>query len=465
MLFSGIPFLYYFLPITIILYFLLPNRFKNAFLLLASLLFYAWGEPRYVLLMMGAILAFYLCGLAIGRSQKQETRRFWLAVSITLGVGMLAVFKYADFLLSTIGAVRGTAVPLLGLSLPIGISFYTFQCMSYTVDVYRGDARPQRNLISFGAYVSLFPQLIAGPIVRYVDVEKELKERTHTLRGFSLGLRRFLIGLGKKVLLANNLGLLIQIFRDSSEKSLLFYWMYAVAFTLHIYFDFSGYSDMAIGLGRIFGFRFSENFDYPYLSKSVTEFWRRWHISLGSWFRDYVYIPLGGNRVPRWRWVCNIFIVWALTGLWHGAAWNFVLWGLMFAILLWIEKQVPALKKLPGALRHLYVMVLIVLSFVLFNAESLHQAGSDLASLLGFSRIPAVTAQTLYYLRSYGIVYLIGFLGVTPLPKRLWQRLSQRPSLRPILTVLEPILLAVLLLVCTGYLVDGSFNPFLYFRF
>ena len=465
MLFSGIPFLYYFLPITIILYFLLPNRFKNAFLLLASLLFYAWGEPRYVLLMMGAILAFYLCGLAIGRSQKQGARRFWLAVSIILGVGMLAVFKYADFLLSTIGAVRGTAVPLLGLSLPIGISFYTFQCMSYTVDVYRGDARPQRNLISFGAYVSLFPQLIAGPIVRYVDVEKELKERTHTLRGFSLGLRRFLIGLGKKVLLANNLGLLIQIFRDSSEKSLLFYWMYAVAFTLHIYFDFSGYSDMAIGLGRIFGFRFSENFDYPYLSKSVTEFWRRWHISLGSWFRDYVYIPLGGNRVPRWRWVCNIFIVWALTGLWHGAAWNFVLWGLMFAILLWIEKQVPALKKLPGALRHLYVMVLVVLSFVLFNAESLRQAGSDLASLLGFGRIPAVTAQTLYYLRSYGIVYLIGFLGVTPLPKRLWQRLSQRPSLRPVLTVLEPILLAVLLLVCTGYLVDGSFNPFLYFRF
>ncbi len=465
MLFSGIPFLYYFLPITIILYFLLPNRFKNAFLLLASLLFYAWGEPRYVLLMMGAILAFYLCGLAIGRSQKQGARRFWLAVSIILGVGMLAVFKYADFLLSTIGAVRGTAVPLLGLSLPIGISFYTFQCLSYTVDVYRGDARPQRNLISFGAYVSLFPQLIAGPIVRYVDVEKELKERTHTLRGFSLGLRRFLIGLGKKVLLANNLGLLIQIFRDSSEKSLLFYWMYAVAFTLHIYFDFSGYSDMAIGLGRIFGFRFSENFDYPYLSKSVTEFWRRWHISLGSWFRDYVYIPLGGNRVPRWRWVCNIFIVWALTGLWHGAAWNFVLWGLMFAILLWIEKQVPALKKLPGALRHLYVMVLVVLSFVLFNAESLRQAGSDLASLLGFGRIPAVTAQTLYYLRSYGIVYLIGFLGVTPLPKRLWQRLSQRPSLRPVLTVLEPILLAVLLLVCTGYLVDGSFNPFLYFRF
>ena len=465
MLFSGIPFLYYFLPITIILYFLLPNRFKNAFLLLASLLFYAWGEPRYVLLMMGAILAFYLCGLAIGRSQKQGARRFWLAVSIILGVGMLAVFKYADFLLSTIGAVRGTAVPLLGLSLPIGISFYTFQCMSYTVDVYRGDARPQRNLISFGAYVSLFQQLIAGPIVRYVDVEKELKEQTHTLRGFSLGLRRFLIGLGKKVLLANNLGLLIQIFRDSSEKSLLFYWMYAVAFTLHIYFDFSGYSDMAIGLGRIFGFRFSENFDYPYLSKSVTEFWRRWHISLGSWFRDYVYIPLGGNRVPRWRWVCNIFIVWALTGLWHGAAWNFVLWGLMFAILLWIEKQVPALKKLPGALRHLYVMVLVVLSFVLFNAESLRQAGSDLASLLGFGRIPAVTAQTLYYLRSYGIVYLIGFLGVTPLPKRLWQRLSQHPSLRPVLTVLEPILLAVLLLVCTGYLVDGSFNPFLYFRF
>ena len=352
------------------------------------------------------------------------------------------------------------SLPLLNLALPIGISFYTFQCMSYVVDVYRGDARPQKNLIHFGAYVALFPQLIAGPIVRYVDIARELEARTTTWENVLAGARRFLIGLSKKILLANQLGLLTEIFRDSAEKSVLFCWMYAIAFALHIYFDFSGYSDMAIGLGRIFGFHFQENFNYPYLSKSVAEFWRRWHMSLGTWFRDYVYIPLGGSRVSRLRWVFNILTVWMLTGLWHGASWNFVVWGLLFAALLLIEKSVPALQKLPGALRHGYVLFCVVISFVIFNAADLAQAGQDLAGMFGLGGLPLATAETLYYLRSYAVIFLLGFVGATPLPKALAARLPDKLA-----AVLEPAALTGLLLVCTAYLVDGSFNPFLYFRF
>ena len=465
MLFSGIPFLYYFLPAVLIVYFLAPKCLKNAVLLLSSLIFYAWGEPKYVLLMVSAILLFYLCGLAIGRARKQGWKRLWLTVSIVLSIAMLGVFKYADFFISGFNAATGLSLPLLRLALPIGISFYTFQCLSYTVDVYRGNAKVQRNPISFGAYVALFPQLIAGPIVRYVDVARELDSRSHSFTDFSLGLRRFLVGLGKKVLLANNFGLLIELFRDSGEKSTVFYWMYAIAFTLHIYFDFSGYSDMAIGLGRIFGFRFGENFNYPYLSRSITEFWRRWHMSLGSWFRDYVYIPLGGNRVSKSRWVFNILVVWSLTGLWHGAAWNFVLWGLLFAVVLLVEKGIPGLKKLPGAVQHLYVMLIVILSFVLFNAADLRQAGGDFAGLFGLSGLPAVTGETLYYLKSYAVLFLVGIVGVTPLPKRLWEKLERGVHTGPLLTGLEAVLLLGLLLICTGYLVDGSFNPFLYFRF
>ena len=312
MLFSGIPFLFYFLPGVLALYFLAPKQLKNAVLLLVSLVFYAWGEPKYVFLMLATIGLFYGCGLAIDRCASVSWKRFWLTVSVVISIGLLAVFKYADFILGNVNSVAGTKIPLLKLALPIGISFYTFQCLSYVIDVYRGDAEVQKNLISFGAYVCLFPQLIAGPIVRYVDVARELDSRSHSWDDFSLGLRRFLIGLGKKVLIANQLGELTNIFRASGEKSVLFYWVYAIAFALHIYFDFSGYSDMAIGLGRIFGFHFVENFDYPYMSRSVSEFWRRWHISLGSWFRDYVYIPLGGNRVSKLRWVFNILVVWML---------------------------------------------------------------------------------------------------------------------------------------------------------
>ena len=461
MLFSSIPFLYCFLPAVVLVYFLVPQRFRNAVLLLFSLLFYGWGEPKYVFLMVGTIAAFYGCGLAIGKAQTKKWKKLWLIVSVAAGIGLLAVFKYADFFVENINAATGLSIPLLRLALPVGISFYTFQSLSYTIDVYRENVSVQKDPIAFGAYVTLFPQLIAGPIVRYADVAKELDSRTHSWDNAMAGIRRFLVGLGKKVILADHFALLISIFRDSGEKSVLFYWMYAIAFTLNIYFDFSGYSDMAIGLGRIFGFHFIENFNYPYLSKSVTEFWRRWHMSLGRWFRDYVYIPMGGNRVGKCRWVFNIFTVWMLTGFWHGAAWNFVLWGLLFGALLLAEKQIPAVTKLPAVFKHFYVLLTVVLSFVLFNAETLSQAGSDFAGLFGFAGLPGVTSQTLYYLRSYGLLYVAGFVGATPIVKTAALRIEKTKAG----AVLEVLLLVSLLLVCTAYLVDGSFSPFLYFRF
>ena len=461
MLFSGIPFLFYFLPVVVGLYFLLPDKLKNAWLLFSSLFFYAWGEPKYVLLMVATIGLFYGCGLAIDRCESKRWKRVWLTVSVAVSLGLLAVFKYADFFVGSFNALTGMGLPLLRLALPIGISFYTFQCLSYTIDVYRGNAAVQRNILSFGAYVSLFPQLIAGPIVRYVDVAKQLENRSHSYEAFTLGLRRFLVGLGKKVLIANQLGQLCDIFRASGEKSVVFYWMYAIAFTLHIYFDFSGYSDMAIGLGRIFGFHFPENFNYPYLSRSVAEFWRRWHISLGSWFRDYVYIPLGGNRVSRGRWIFNILVVWMLTGLWHGAAWNFVVWGLVYAVALLLEKQIPLLQKLPDILRRVYVLLVVILGFVLFNAADLSQAAADMAGLFGIGGVPLITGESVYYLRSYGLLFAAGIVGATPLIKHLAQKVEKTR----IGAVLEPIVLIGLLLVCTAYLVDGSFNPFLYFRF
>ena len=459
MLFSGLPFLYCFLPIVLIVYFLVPRSLKNGVLLLFSLAFYAWGEPRYVLLMMATIAVFYFCGIFLERGRTEAARKFWLWLSILLGTAALGVFKYADFFLESFHGITGISLPLLRLALPIGISFYTFQCISYTVDIYRGNARAQRNPITFGAYVSLFPQLIAGPIVRNTDVARELEHREHSWEEFSLGLRRFLFGLGKKVLLANQLGELTELYRSSGEKSVLFCWLYALAFALHIYFDFSGYSDMAIGLGRIFGFHFPENFQYPYLSASVTEFWRRWHMTLGGWFRDYVYIPLGGSRVNRLRWVMNILVVWMLTGLWHGASWNFVLWGLVFAGLLLLEKFLPGLKKLPRGIAQCYVLLAVVLSFVLFNAQSLSQAWEDLAGMLGFGGLPVVSTESLYALRSSAVLLVVGIIGATPWPRRWGLKIGER------LPWLEALTEGVLLLLCTAYLVDGSFNPFLYFRF
>ena len=461
MLFSSIPFLYYFLPAVLIFYYLVPWRWKNAVLLVSSLVFYGWGEPKLLALMVFTIGVFFACGLAIGRAERQSRKKLWLLVSAVTGIALLGLFKYADFFITSFNAVTGLGVPLLRLALPVGISFYTFQCLSYTIDVYRGKVPPQKNPVSFGAYVALFPQLIAGPIVRYSDVARELDNRRYSWEDISLGLRRFLVGLGKKIILADNFALLMKLFRESDEPSVLFYWMYAAAFMLNIYFDFSGYSDMAIGLGRMLGFHFIENFDYPYLSKSVTEFWRRWHMSLGSWFRDYVYIPMGGNRVSKQRWVFNILVVWMLTGAWHGAAWNFVLWGLLFAMLLLAEKWMPGLQKLPGVLRHGYVLMVVCLSFVLFNAESMTQAAGDFAALFGLSGLPGVSRETLYYLESYLPLFTAGILGATPIPRDAARKLGNTRLGQ----LLEPVFLAVLLLVCTAYLVDGSFSPFLYFRF
>lgn len=465
MLFSSIPFLYYFLPLVLAVYFLTPARFQNAVLLLASLIFYAWGEPKYVLLMLASILSGYGFGLLQERYRGQKGAKLVCGLSVAVSLSFLLYFKYADFFLENFNAATGLGVPLLRIALPIGISFYTFQIISYTVDVYRGEPA-QKNLIHLAAYVAMFPQLIAGPIVRYSDIAQQLEHRSHSTALAAEGVRRFLIGLGKKILIANQLGELCSVFRASDEKSVLFYWLYAVAFALHIYFDFSGYSDMAIGLGKVFGFHFLENFNYPYISASITEFWRRWHISLGTWFRDYVYIPLGGNRVGRARQLLNILVVWMLTGFWHGAAWNFVVWGLMFAVLLIMEKLwllKPLSKCRP--LAHLYVVFFVVISFVIFNAENMGQALSDIGGLFGAGGIPLVSAEAVYCLRSFALVLILAVLGATPLLRNGLVRLSQYPTAGKVLNALEPFTLFVLLLVMTGYLVDGSFNPFLYFRF
>ena len=338
MLFSSIPFLYYFLPVVIFLYFIVPFKFKNFILMLVSLFFYAWGEPTYVFLMVGVSLIGYIFGFLIDyyRENKKLSKLF-MFISLIGSFSILAVFKYADFFIENVNAIFNSNMALLKLALPIGISFYTFQIASYTIDLYWGNIKLQKSFIKFMTYVSMFPQLIAGPIVRYSDIEKEIDDRTITRENISYGVRRFTLGLSKKILLANVLGEFVDIFKTSSEQSVLFVWLYVIAYSLHIYFDFSGYSDMAIGLGKAFGFTFPENFNYPYISKSVTEFWRRWHLTLSRWFRDYIYIPLGGNRVSKLKWFRNIFVVWAFTGLWHGASWNFVIWGLMFAIILVFE--------------------------------------------------------------------------------------------------------------------------------
>ena len=467
MLFSSIPFLYYFLPVVLLLYFAVPKKCKNGVLLAASLFFYAWGEPKNVLFMIVSILAGYGCGLLIEKYRsRQGLAKLFLTLSVVICLGMLAYFKYVDFFIDNFNAVTGLSVPLLRIALPIGISFYTFQILSYTVDVYRGDVPAQRNLVTLATYIALFPQLIAGPIVRYSTVAAQLEQRTHTADKAAEGFRRFTLGLAKKILIANALGELCDIFRASDDKSVLFYWLYIVAYSIHIYFDFSGYSDMAIGLGKIFGLDFLENFNYPFISRSITEFWRRWHMSLGSWFRDYLYIPLGGNRVSTAGWLRNIFIVWLLTGFWHGASWNFILWGLYFAVFLVLEKfwLGKYLKKFRLA-SHIYVLLVAAISFAVFNAADMPQAASDIAGLFGAGDLPLVSKEALYYLRSYAVILLLGIVGSTPLPKKLVLAMAQNKTGSKVLTVLEPLVLAVLLVVMTAFLVDGSFNPFLYFRF
>ncbi|MBD8960553.1 MAG: MBOAT family protein [Clostridiales bacterium] len=466
MLFSSIPFLYYFLPCVLLLYFLAPGKLKNSVLLLSSLFFYGWGEPKYLILMLLSITQGYIFGRLVEKYRGQKRAKLFLTLSVVFSFLMLGYCKYADFFISSFNAVTGLSIPLLKIALPIGISFYTFQIVSYVIDVYRGDVSAQRNYVNLAAYISMFPQLIAGPIVRYADIAGQLENRTHSTAKTSLGVRRFIIGLSKKILLANVLGELVDGFKQADDKSVLFYWLYAVAYTLHIYFDFSGYSDMAIGLGHVFGFDFLENFNYPFISRSITEFWRRWHMSLGSWFRDYLYIPLGGNRVSRGRWIFNIAVVWAATGLWHGAAWNFVAWGVYFAVLLVLEKLFLKkwLERAP-ARGHIYVMLLVIISFVLFDATSLRGAGETIGAMFGAGGLPAVSFEALYNLRSYAVVLILGIIGSTPLPKLAVERIRKTSGGAVLINAAEPVALVALLAVSTAFLIDGSFNPFLYFRF
>ncbi len=461
MVFSSITFLYYFLPAVLILYWITPKRFKNSTLLAASLVFYAWGEPKYVFVMLASVLAGYVCAIGITRCTSAVWRKVWLWVSVCACVGALGYFKYADFFIENFSAITGINVPLLGVVLPIGISFYTFQILSYTVDVYRG-APAVKNPIELAAYISLFPQLIAGPIVRYSDIALQMKERSHSADKIAQGIRRFILGLSKKVLIANTMGQLCSQFGASDDKSVMFYWLYAIAYTLQVYFDFSGYSDMAIGLGKLLGFDFRENFNYPYISKSITEFWRRWHISLGSWFRDYVYIPLGGNRAGLLKQLRNILIVWLLTGFWHGAEWNFVLWGAMFAVLLTVEKLwlYKRINKFT-VLSRVYVMFFVIISFVIFSITDISQAVNHIGAMFGAGDMPLVSPEFWYYFKSNIILIIAGIAGATPIPALTVKRMGKAK----VMSVVEPIVLAALLILSTAYLVDGSFNPFLYFRF
>ena len=466
MLFSSIPFLYYFLPSVLILYFLVPKKLKNTVLLISSLVFYGWGEPKYVIMMVASIIIGFVSGLLIEATNEKSKKKLILTINIIINLGFLGFFKYSNFFIENFNNVTGLSLKLLNVALPIGISFYTFQILSYAVDVYRGTVKAQKNLINLATYITMFPQLIAGPIVRYSDIVDSLTERKINFEKISTGLRRFIIGLSKKILLANALGELCVTFKASDDKSLLFYWLYAVAFCLQVYFDFSGYSDMAIGLGKILGFEFMENFNFPFISKSIAEFWRRWHISLGSWFRDYVYIPLGGNRVKKSKWFFNILVVWFLTGFWHGAAWNFIIWGLYFVIFLVFEKTtVGKFITKTHVLNRIYTLFFIIISFVIFDAVNMSEAFSYIKAMVGLGDIPLDSNEFIYYFKEYAVILLLGLIGATPFVKKTATKLTEIKGVKVIVSVLEPIILIFLLVLVTAYLVDGSFNPFLYFRF
>ncbi len=454
------------MPAILLLYVISPKKLKNFTLLIGSLFFYGWGEPKYVFLMLATIICGYFIGLLMEKYRGTKLSKFLVILSSVLFLGALGVFKYADFFIENVNRATGLSIPLLKIALPIGISFYTFQLLSYTIDVWRGDVPAQRNFISLATYITMFPQLIAGPIVRYRDISERLPERSHSFSMTAEGVRLFVFGLSKKVLIANVLGELVDIFRASNEKTVLFFWIYAITYSLHIYFDFSGYSDMARGLGKFFGFDFMENFNYPFISKSITEFWRRWHISLGTWFRDYVYIPLGGNRKGPVRHLLNILVVWMLTGFWHGAEWNFIIWGLYFAVLLAGEKFIwgKFISK-SSLLSRIYVIFLILISFIIFDCVELSDIFYRVGGLFGAHGERFISAETLYYLKSYAAVIIIALVGATPIPKMCAKKLSDARGSKAVFAIAEPVLLVLLLVVVTAYLVDGSFNPFLYFRF
>ena len=471
MLFSSITFLYAFLPVVLVLYFAAPKKLKNVVLLVASLFFYYFGERTYIAIMLISSVTDWIWSLLIVHFRKkgnEKITKWFLVGSLLVNLGLLGFFKYADFFVGNINALVGTAIPLPNVHLPIGISFYTFQTLSYTIDVYRGRADVQKNFVSFATFVCLFPQLIAGPIVRYTDVEKELDSRRHTVEKFSLGIRRFAFGFGKKIVLANTMGEVCKNLLETGESNVLMYWMYAVCVSLQIYLDFSAYSDMAIGLGKMFGFNFPENFDYPFISRSVTEFWRRWHMTLGSWFRDYIYFPLGGSRTTTVKWLRNILIVWFVTGIWHGAAWNFIFWGLYFGVILVIEKLFlgDVLKKLGPVVQHIYLLFTVLISFVIFHVETDGGSiGTALSGMFGVGTDSLAGSNTLYVIKSNLVLIIAAIVGSTPLPKKLWNSFAETRVGQAVSVVAEPISIAVIILLGTALLVDGSFNPFLYFRF
>ena len=467
MVFSSLTFLLCYLPAVLIVYYLAPRKLKNFVLFVFSLLFYAWGEPIYVGLMIFSTILDYCCGRAAEKYRGTKKANIALIVSVTVNLGLLCLFKYTDFLLATINGIFGLSIPLLNLPLPIGISFYTFQTMSYTIDVYRGDTKAQKNIISFGAYVSLFPQLIAGPIVRYQTIAEQIDNRVHTADLFSSGVKRFVRGLAKKVLLANNIGLLWNTISqtDVSKLTVVSAWLGVVAFAFQIYFDFSGYSDMAIGLGRMFGFEFCENFDYPYISASVTEFWRRWHISMGTWFRDYVYIPLGGNRRGLKIQIRNIAIVWLLTGFWHGAAWNYVLWGVFYGILLIFEKffLLDKLKKTPAFVGRIYTMFCVLIGWGLFAIEDFSRLGGYFGAMFGFGA-GLCDNSALWQLSSYLPLLVVCVVASTPIASKAYKWVNEKCA-PAIMTAANSLGLTGGMLLSTAYLISGSYNPFLYFRF
>lgn len=466
MVFSSLEFIFVFLASVLAVYYLVPPKARNIVLLLFSLVFYGWGEPVYVFLMIATITVDYICGYIIGRDldSKPKRAKVTLIVSIVINLALLGVFKYYDFFAGTLNSLFGRGVfPTLGLTLPIGISFYTFQALSYVIDVYRRDARVQKNIAAFGTYVTLFPQLIAGPIVRYADVDDQLRERTHSLTLFASGCRTFICGLAKKILLANAAGAMWNSLSAAAEPDALGAWLAIVFYTFQIYFDFSGYSDMAIGLGKMFGFSFRENFYYPYVSESITEFWRRWHISLSTWFREYVYIPLGGNRRGVGRTYFNLFCVWLLTGLWHGASWNFVLWGLYYFALLVIEKTflLRLLERAPKFLRHIYSMAAVIFGWLLFVIEDVFSIGAYLSRMFGGTGVFA-TQITVYELVRNLVFLAILILASTPAPKKLWYKLYSKGTPW---RIVQSVVCAIAFVLCIAYLVDSSYNPFLYFRF
>lgn len=461
MVFSSITFLFYFLPIVLAIYYIVPKKCKNIVLLIASLFFYFYGEPKYVYTMLFSIICTYIFGILINKYKKYS--KVFLVLSIAINIAILIYFKYTNFIIQNINLWLTKKIDFIYVILPIGISFYTFQLMSYTIDIYRGQAKVQKNILKLAMYISLFPQLIAGPIVRYTTIENQLENRNHTVSKFALGVRRFIIGLGKKVLIANVLGELCNKFLSIGDNSVLFYWLYAIANMLQIYFDFSGYSDMAIGLGKMFGFEFLENFNYPYIATSIKDFWRRWHISLSSWFRDYIYIPLGGSRVTKLKWIRNILIVWILTGLWHGAQWNFIIWGLYFGILLIIEKVFleKFLTKLPKFISRIYTLIIVMISFIIFSGESTKEILQNIGGLIGIKTNSFATPESIYYFKSYLVIIILGIIGATPLMKNI----CSNEKLHKVINILEPVCLLAILVVSTSFIIDGSFNPFLYFRF